>query len=103
MFLLRPDNILPLIVRVPVSSKMLFLKYTTRLISSLMPITGVVTKITLERTTSNAGQAYSRYIFEAANVLSTEEAATAKAFSHGFMEIMNSAYETDEGVVAQTV
>ncbi|MDR0220765.1 MAG: hypothetical protein LBI54_05095, partial [Lachnospiraceae bacterium] len=38
LFLLRPDSIIPLIVRVPVSSKVLFQKYTTRLCSALTPI-----------------------------------------------------------------
>ena len=52
IFLLRPDNIIPLIVRVPVTSKMRFFKYTTRLVSSLTPISGVVTKISLEKATS---------------------------------------------------
>jgi len=103
VFLLRQDNILPLIVRIPVSSKTLFLKYTVRLISNLTPITGVVTKITLERTTSNAGQAYSKYVFETMSVLSANEATTAKAFGQRFMDIMNSAYEMDAEAVAEVV
>jgi hypothetical protein len=91
IFLLRPDNIIPLIVRVPVTSKMLFLKYTTRLVSSLTPISGVVTRITLEKATSKQGKPFALYNFEAVSVLSAEEAATAKAFSAKFMEIVNAA------------
>lgn len=91
IFLLRPDNIIPLIVRVPVTSKVLFLKYTTRLISSLTPISGVVTQITLEKATSKQGKPYALYHFEAISVLSPEEAATAKAFGQKFMEIVNAA------------
>jgi hypothetical protein len=95
IFLLRPDNILPLIVRVPVSSKMVFLKYTTRLISSLTPISGVVTKISLEKTTSKQGQPYAKFNFEAVGSLTPEEAATARAFGQKFMEIMNDVPEED--------
>jgi hypothetical protein len=91
IFLLRPDNIIPLIVRVPVTSKILFLKYTTRLVSSLTPISGVVTKISLEKATSKQGKPFALYNFEAAGALSPEEAATAKAFGTKFMEIVNAA------------
>jgi hypothetical protein len=91
IFLLRPDNIIPLIVRVPVTSKILFLKYTTRLVSSLTPISGVVTKISLEKATSKQGKPFALYSFEATGALSPEEAATAKAFGAKFMEIVNAA------------
>ena len=87
IFLLRPNNIIPLLVRVPVSSKMLFLKYTTRLLSTLTPISGVVTRITLEKATSKGGKPYALYNFEAVNTLSPEESANAKAFGKQFMEI----------------
>ena len=97
IFLLRPDNIIPLIVRVPVTSKMLFLKYTTRLVSSLTPISGVVTRITLEKATSKQGKPYALYNFEAVSVLSPEEATTAKAFGTKFMEIVNAA-ELEPGI-----
>jgi hypothetical protein len=95
LFLLRPDNILPLIVRVPVSSKMLFLKYTTRLVSSVTPICGVVTKITLEKTTSKNGQPYAKFNFEATGKLTPEETVTARAFGQKFMEILSDVPEQD--------
>lgn len=91
LFLLRPNNIIPLLVRVPVTSKMLFLKYSTRLVSNLTPISGVVTRITLEKATSKAGKPYALYNFEAVSVLSPEEAARAKEFSRQFMEIVDAA------------
>ena len=91
IFLLRPDNILPVIVRVPVSSKLTFMKYATRLIGSLTPISGVVTKITLEKKTSKTGQPYAAYHFEAVDVLGAEEAASAKAFGLKFMEVLAAA------------
>jgi len=90
LFLLRPDNALPLLVRVPVSSKNRFLRYSTRLLSTLTPISGVVTRITLEKATNRAGKSYAVYNFEAISTLSSEEAAQARTFSQQFMEVIHS-------------
>ena len=100
LFLLRQDNILPLIIRVPVSSKMLFMKYTTRLVSNLTPLHGVVTKITLEKATNKTGQSYAQYNFEAVGILNPEEVAAAKAFGQKFADVLNA---TDTPIVAETV
>ncbi len=91
LFLLRPGSVIPLLVRVPVTSKPRFLKYSTRLLSSLTPISSVVTKITLEKATSKQGKPYALFHFEAAGTLSPEEAANAKAYAQQFMEIVNAA------------
>ena len=91
LFLLRPNNIIPLLVRVPVTSKPRFLKYSTRLLSSLSPISSVVTKITLEKATSKQGKPYALFNFEAMGTLSPEESTQAKAFGQQFMEIVNAA------------
>jgi len=69
LFLLRPNTILPLLVRVPVTSKNRFLKYTTRLAGALTPINGVVTRITLERATSKGGKPFALFKFETSNTL----------------------------------
>lgn len=89
LFLLRPDSIMPILVRVPVSSKMIFQRYMTRLIGKMIPVSGVVTKITLEKTTNKTGQPYALYNFEAVETLSTEEAENARAFGKKFMELVN--------------
>lgn len=91
LFLLRPENALPLLVRIPVSSKTRFLRYSTRLLSSLTPINGVVTRITLEKVTNKTGKPYAQYNFEAVSVLVAEEAAQVKVFAQQFMEIINAA------------
>jgi len=91
IFLLRPDNIMPIIVRIPVSSKLIFQRYMTRLIGRMIPLSGVVTKITLEKATSKAGKPYALYNFEAVSALTPEEAANARAFGSKFMEILNAA------------
>ena len=96
LFLLRPNSIVPLLVRVPVTSKVRFLKYSTRLLSTLQPINSVVTKITLEKATSKTGKPYALFNFEAVSVLSPEEAAQAKAYAQQFMEIVNAAQMVPE-------
>jgi hypothetical protein len=96
IFLLRPDNIMPVIVRVPVSSKLIFQKYMTRLVGRMIPLSGVVTRITLEKATSREGKPYALYNFEAVSTLSPEEAVTAKAFGQKFMEILNTAEHDPE-------
>lgn len=91
LFLLRPKNVLPLLVRVPVTSKARFLKYTARLAGSLTPLSGVVTKITLEKATSKGGKPYALFKFEAVGLLNDDDAAHAKAYAAQFMEIINTA------------
>lgn len=89
IFLLRPNNILPLLVRVPVTSKVRFLKYTARLAGNLTPISAVVTRITLEKATSKGGKPYALFNFEAVSVLNPEESARVKTYAKQFMEIVN--------------
>jgi len=89
LFLLRPNSIMPLLVRVPVTSKPRFFKYMARLVGTLTPISGVVTKITLEKATSKSGKPYALFNFEASSILSREEAALAKSYGQQFMESIN--------------
>ena len=96
LFLLRSDNALPLLVRIPVSSKNRFLRYATRLLSTLTPINGVVTKITLDKTTNKSGKPYAVYNFEAISTLSQEDAAQARIFAKQFMQALNATELTPE-------
>ena len=89
VFLLRPNNILPIIVRVPVSSKLIFMKYMTRLVSNATPLSSVVTRISLEKVTNKGGQPYAAYKFEVAGQLSSQEALTARAFGQKFTEMLD--------------
>lgn len=84
-------SIMPLLVRVPVTSKPRFLRYMTRLVGTLTPLNGVVTKITLEKATSKQGKPYALFNFEAVSVLGPEETARARAFAEQFMEIVDAA------------
>lgn len=91
LFLLRSNNVIPILVRIPVTSKARYLKYAIRLLSTLTPISSVVTKITLEKATSKTGKPYALFNFETVSKLSPEEAAQAKTFGQQFMEIVNAA------------
>lgn len=91
LFLLRPGSVLPLIVRIPVTSKLIFQRYMTRLIGKMIPLSSVVTKITLEKATSKAGKPYALYNFEAVSTLAPEEAAGARVFGAKFTELLNAA------------
>ena len=91
LFLLRPGNVLPLLVRVPVTSKPRFLKYTARLAGNLVPVNSVVTKISLEKATSKGGKPYALFNFEAVSLLSPQEAEHAKAYARQFMDSVNAA------------
>lgn len=89
LFLLKPDSIIPLLVRVPVTSKARFLKYSTRLLSTLTPISSVVTRITLQKAVSNTGQPYALFDFTAVRKLDPEEALQAKTYAKQFMDVVN--------------
>lgn len=91
LFLLRPGSVFPLLVRVPVTSKKIFLKYTTRLISRMTPLSSVVTKITLEKATSREGKPYALFHFDAVEVLGSEEAEKVREFGRQFMDIVHAA------------
>ena len=91
LFLLRPNTILPLLVRVPVTSKNRFLKYTTRLAGALTPLNGVVTRITLERATSRGGKPFALFKFEVGSTLDMDTTVQAKAYAQQFMEIVSAA------------
>jgi hypothetical protein len=91
LFLLRPNNILPLLIRIPVTSKPRFLKYMARLVGTMTPISSVVTRITLEKATSKTGKPFALFNFEAVDRLSKEETAMARAFGQQFMEIVSMA------------
>lgn len=88
IYLLREDNIMPIVVRIPVSSKLIFQKYMLRLVSNMYPLYGVVTKITLEKATNKTGQSYAKFKFQVDKVLSNEEMQSMKSYSKNMMDIL---------------
>lgn len=102
LFLLRPDNIMPIIVRIPVSSKLRFQRYMTRLVGRMIPLSSVVTKITLEKATNRTGQPYSLFNFEAVEELTPEAADSARKFAQQFTELLNTTATTYSADTANT-
>lgn len=88
LYLLRESSIMPLVVRIPASSKRIFQRYLTRLVGRMIPISSVVTRITLEKKTSKNGQPYAAYNFEAVGELTADEAKSAREFGKQFAEMM---------------
>ncbi len=82
-----------LVVRIPVSSKKIFQRYLTRLVGRMIPISSVVTRITLEKKTNKNGQPYAVYNFEAVNELAVDEAKSAREFGKQFSEMMKTSDE----------
>jgi hypothetical protein len=66
------------------------------LIGKLIPIHGVITKITLSKATNKTGQPYATYNFEVVRQLNADEITQVKVYSAGFKAIM----QTDEVVHA---
>ncbi len=88
LYLLRENSIMPLVVRIPASSKRIFQRYLTRLVGRMIPISSIVTRITLEKKTNKNGQPYAVYNFEAVGELNADEAASAREFGKQFAEMM---------------
>ncbi len=88
LYLLRENSIMPLVVRIPASSKRIFQRYLTRLVGRMIPISSVVTRITLEKKTNKNGQPYAVYNFEAVGELNADEAPSARKFGKQFSEMM---------------
>ena len=62
LFILRPNNILPLALFVPPTSLGAVKKYMLQLTSAGIPFYGVQTKLTLEKATNAAGIGYSKLV-----------------------------------------
>ncbi len=54
----------------------------------MLPVSSVVTKITLEKTTNKTGQPYSLYKFEAVDELEHDSAVKAKNFGKQLLEMI---------------
>jgi len=101
LLLLQEDQILPSLITVPPSSLGPVRQYFIALLSRLIPHWGVVTKISLEKATNDAGIAYARMVFTAGRVLSPEERARLAPFQRQMKEMLRSI--EDDGQSTDTV
>lgn len=83
LFIILPDEILPAVLALPPTSLAAFKGYLAGLISTRKPITGVVTRITLNEAKNAGGTKYAEASFEAVGAL--DEATTARMTEFGRM------------------
>src|SRR5215472_11504454 len=76
-----PENLLPDVVSLPVTSIKGVQEYLNRLARKGLACYGVVTKIGLEKTKNDQGIEYSRATFTAGQLLPREQAEHAKAYA----------------------
>ena len=89
LFLLLPDRILPVILTLPPTSIRNCARYFTELVSLGQPFSGVVTQVTLDKTTNSAGIGYSIAAFELVRQLSPEEAEKMEAYVEATGELIS--------------
>jgi len=73
LFLLRPDDLLPIVVQAPSTSIQPVRRYLLRLASQGMPYWSVVTRLSLERAQSGTGIGYSRIQPQSGGAVSEEQ------------------------------
>ena len=80
LFLLRSGDMLPVVVNLPPGSLKGARKYLLRLVSAGMKVSGVVTKLTLEKDKNQDGIVYSRAVFAMVGKLDAAQAEAASAY-----------------------
>ncbi len=81
LFMMRPEELLPLAVIVPPTSLREVRKYFLRLASRAIPYYSLVTQLTLEKTKSEQGIAYARIKAAPSTRLSDKEQAAIRSYS----------------------
>lgn len=80
LFLAKPEDLLPIAVRLAPTSLQNAKKFLLRLSSKAVPYYAVVVEIGLEKAKNSAGTEYAKATFTVAKRLTDEEAAKVKAF-----------------------
>lgn len=91
LFLVRPQSLLPVIVKLPVTSISACRKFFARLAGAGIPFCGAVVRIGLEQERNDANIAYSQATFALASRLSPDETARFKAIGQAIMPKVRSA------------
>lgn len=103
LFLLRPADMLPVIVRVPPSSLKDVRGYFVQLTRAGLPYYGVVTRLTLERDKNASGIVYSKIKPIVLHRLSPEQARVFAAYGEQFRQAMDTQATGGAGLPAQTL
>lgn len=88
LYLMRPGDVLPIVLTLPSTALSTFDKYRVKLIYGKKQLHSVMTKITLKNATNKDGITYSTPIFEPVGVLPPEEAQRVREYATGFMGAM---------------
>ena len=83
LFMIRPEELLPIAVIVPPTSLREVRRYFMRLASRAIPYHNLVTQLTLEKTKSEQGIAYAKIKASPGTRLSKEEMTAIKSYSDG--------------------
>lgn len=84
IFILPADSILPVFLSLPPTSLAAFKAYLTGLIGRRLPVTGVVTRISLVKQKNRAGTTFAEAKFETVGVLDSETAKRFNSFGKTF-------------------
>jgi hypothetical protein len=98
LFLLRTEDLLPLAVFLPPTSIGALRRYFMRLASKGIPYYGVLTKLTLEKTTNNNGIDYSRAVPEMSGILSKADRDAVREYGQSIGGALASVGVTAEDV-----
>jgi len=82
LFVLRPSSMLPLVVNLPPTSLKAGTRYLLRLAGNSLKYQAAVTRITLEKTKSSDGIAYSTAVFALAAKLDPTQAKAMEDYAH---------------------
>lgn len=85
IFLLPQDSIIPIVINATPGSLKSVQQYTMRLLRAALPTTAVVTKMTLEKSTSKSGQNFSRIVCAAGDRLDPDARARVESLRDSLM------------------
>lgn len=88
LFMVRPTDLLPLVVACPPTSIRPVKRYFLRLASQAIPFYGVVTKVTLERTKNQDGIQYAQVVPQMVQRLDDGDMAKMKAYAESLRPAM---------------
>jgi hypothetical protein len=88
LFVLREGSVLPDVVSLPPASIQPFKKYLMRLSSQSLPVTGVITKFSLEADKNSTGIKFSKAKLAASAALSSEEAASIRTYAESIRPLL---------------
>lgn len=80
LFLLRADDLLPIVVQAPATSISGIRKYLLRLASNSLPYWAVITRLSLEKAQNGGGISYSRIVASSGGPIPQEQLAGVKAY-----------------------